>query len=137
MGYGPIYDWSCQLIEKSTKNDKDLATKTIAHEEKCPVRCHELTNCGDCLSSNGSEGKADFFKGIFTRAIKVRKSRKQFMLSLILPQNEQKITILSIFSLENTHDSGILFIFGRIENTIICFRDCLTFSFFLLHQSTV
>ena len=58
MGYGPIYDWSCQLIEKSTKNDKDLATKTIAHEEKCPVRCHELTNCGDCLSSSGSEGKA-------------------------------------------------------------------------------
>ena len=90
MGYGPIYDWSCQLIEKSTKNDKDLATKTIAHEEKCPVRCHELTNCGDCLSSNGSEGKADFFKGIFTRAIKVRKYRKQFMVSFILPQNEQK-----------------------------------------------
>ena len=57
MGYGPIYDWSCQLIEKNTKNDKDLATKTIAHEEKCPVRCHELKNCGDCLSSSGSEGK--------------------------------------------------------------------------------
>ena len=111
MGYGPIYDWSCQLIEKSTKNDKDLATKTIAHEEKCPVRCHELTNCGDCLSSNGSEGKADFFKGIFTRAIKVRKSRKQFMLSLILPQNEQKITILSIFSLGNTQNSDLLFVF--------------------------
>ena len=102
MGYGPIYDWSCQLIEKQTKNDKDLATKTIAHEEKCPVRCHELTNCGDCLSSNGSEGKADVFKGIFTRAVKVRKSRKQFMLSFILLKNEQKITILSIYSLGNS-----------------------------------
>ena len=111
MGYGPIYDWSCQLIEKSTKNDKDLATKTIAHEEKCPVRCHELTNCGNCLSSIGSEGKADFFKGIFTRAIKFRKSRKQFMLSLILPQNEQKITILSIFSLGNAQNSDLSFVF--------------------------
>ena len=91
MGYGPIYDWSCQLIEKSTKNDKDLATKTMAHEEKCPIRCHELTNCGDCLSSNGSEGKADFLKRIFTRAI----------------------TILSIFSLGNTQNSDFLFVFGE------------------------
>ena len=41
--------------------------------------------------------------------IKVRKSRKQFMVSLIPPKNEQKITFLSIFSLGNTQDSDFLF----------------------------
>ena len=103
MGYGPIYDWSCQLIEKSTKNDKDLATKTIAHEEKCPVRCHELTNCGDCLSSSGSEGKADFLKE-FIQGLERSENleNNQFMVLSILPKNEQKITILSIFFLGNT-----------------------------------
>jgi hypothetical protein len=54
-----------------------------------------------------------FFKGIFTRAIKVRKSQKQYMLSFILLKNEQKITILSIFSLGNTQES---FFLGRIED---------------------
>ena len=43
--------------------------------------------------------------------LKVRKSRKQFMGSSILPKNEQKITILSIFSLKNTQS----------RDTIICF----------------
>ena len=59
MGYGPIYDWSCQLIpseKQGAKKDRLLTTKAIVNEEKCPVRCHELKNCADCLSSNGSEG---------------------------------------------------------------------------------
>jgi hypothetical protein len=33
------------------------------------------------------------------------------MVCSILPKNEQKITILSIFFLENTRDSDILFVF--------------------------
>ena len=44
-------------------------------------------------------------------------------MSLILPKNKQKITILSIFSIGNIH----LFFFGRIEDTIIFCWDLLTF----------
>ena len=63
--------------------------------------------------------------------IKVRKSRKQFIVSSILPKNKQKITILSVFSLGNTQDGDFsLVFFGRFEDTIICFRDCLTFTSF-------
>ena len=60
--------------------------------------------------------------------VKVTKSRKQFTVSWFLPKNEQKITILSIFSLENTQDSDFLFVFGRIKEKIICSQDCLTCS---------
>ena len=41
----------------------------------------------------------------------------------ILTKNEQKINILSIFSLENISDSDFSFIFWRIEDTVIWFRD--------------
>ena len=57
---------------------------------------------------------------------KVRKSRKHFLLTTILPKNEQRITVLSI--LGNTQDSFFSFFFGRIEDCIISFRDCLTFN---------
>ena len=51
---------------------------------------------------------------------------KQLMVSSILPKNEQKLSILSIFS---TQDCEFRSFFGRIEETLrICFRDCLTFS---------
>ena len=44
-----------------------------------------------------------------SKYLKVRKSQKQYMVSSILPENDQKITILSIFSLENTLDSDFCF----------------------------
>ena len=56
------------------------------------------------------------------------------MVSSILPKNEQKIIILSLFSLK-TQDSDFLFVFfGRIEDIIICFQNYLTFS--ILMQDT-
>ena len=42
--------------------------------------------------------------------LKVRKPGKQFMVTSILPKTERKIYILSIFSLENSHDSDCLFV---------------------------
>ena len=47
------------------------------------------------------------------------------MVSSILPKNKQDYPVLSIFC---TQDSEFFSFFGRIEETIICFRDCLTFS---------
>ena len=43
-------------------------------------------------------------------------------------KKQTKITFLIIFYLENTQDSDFLFFFGRIEDTIVCFRGCLTFN---------
>ena len=45
------------------------------------------------------------------RVLKVRQSRKQIMVSSILPKNERKITILSIFKREDAQDSDFLFVF--------------------------
>ena len=39
--------------------------------------------------------------------------------------SKKKNTILSIFSIENTEDSDFCSFLGRMEDTIICFRDCL------------
>ena len=50
-GYGPIYDWSCQPDLKKTGNDT-----TPSGDKTCPKKCHEITDCQSCLSSNGSEG---------------------------------------------------------------------------------
>ena len=57
--------------------------------------------------------------------LKVSKSRKQFKVSSILPKNEQKQFYLRY------HSSKVQFFCsfcGRIEETIDCFRDLLTFS---------
>ena len=43
--------------------------------------------------------------------LKVRQSRKQIMVYSILPKNEQKITILSIFQRGDAQDSDFLFVF--------------------------
>ena len=51
------------------------------------------------------------------------------MVSSILPKNEQKIIILSISYREDAQDSDFLLVFGRIEDTINCFRDFLTFTY--------
>ena len=48
------------------------------------------------------------------------------MLSSIIPKKRVKLTILSIFF--NQNSSEFCLIFGRIEETIICFRNSLTFS---------
>ena len=47
------------------------------------------------------------------------------MVSLILPKNEKKLIILSK---EDAQDSEFRSFFGRIEETINCFRDLLTFN---------
>ena len=57
--------------------------------------------------------------------LKLSKSRKQFKVSSILPKKHRtKLTILRIFC---TQDSKFCSFFGRIEDTKIFFRDCLTF----------
>jgi hypothetical protein len=61
--------------------------------------------------------------------LKVRKSRKQFMVSSILPKNERKndkIQPITYLILSTVVDFFCSF-FGRNEDTIICFRDLLTF----------
>ena len=57
--------------------------------------------------------------------LKVSKSRMQFMVFLILKKTKTKLTILSK---EDAQDSGICSFFGRIEETLNCFRDLLTIS---------
>jgi hypothetical protein len=53
----------------------------------------------------------NLFTGGANGYLKVRKSTKQFVVSSILPKNEQKITILTILSLGNTQDSDLSFDF--------------------------
>ena len=53
----------------------------------------------------------NLFTGSGNGYLKVRKSTKQFVVSSILPKNEQKITILTILSLGNTQDSDLSFDF--------------------------
>ena len=52
--------------------------------------------------------------------VKVSKSRKQFMVSSIVPKNERWDNFMYWKLSQRSF-------FGRIEDTIICFRDCLTF----------
>ena len=59
----------------------------------------------------------------FARGLKVSKSRKQFMVSLILQKNRKKLTILSIFF---NQDSDFR-LFLRIQKTINYFPYLLTF----------
>ena len=60
-------------------------------------------------------------------ALKGRKSRKQFMVSSILQKNEGKNKKTQPKSTMIPQVEFFLLIFGRIEDTIICFRDLLTF----------
>ena len=61
----------------------------------------------------------------FFLKIKVSKSRKQFMTSSILPKNERNS--LSLASSISNQDSKFCALFGKIEETIIYFRELLTF----------
>ena len=58
---------------------------------------------------------------IVSNGLKVSKSQKQFMVSSILPKNEHWDNFM------NWKLSQCSF-FGRIEDTINCFRDLLTFN---------
>ena len=73
----------------------------------------------------GSEKVQNYADVIYGWCLKVSKSRKQFMVASILPKKRTKLTILSIFS---TEDSELCSFFGRIEETIMYFRDYLTFN---------
>ena len=68
---------------------------------------------------------ANFWEAMNESCVKVSKPRKQFMVSLILPK---KRTILTILSREDAKDSEFRSFLGRIEDTINCFRDLLTFN---------
>ena len=65
--------------------------------------------------------------------LKVRKSQKQSMVSSILPKKRTKLTILSK---EDPQDSEFHSFFGRIEDSINCFRDLLTFTNRLTNHCT-
>jgi hypothetical protein len=56
--------------------------------------------------------------------LKVRQSRKQIMLFSILSKNERNSLKLAQ---EDAQDSGFRSFFARIESTINCFQDLLTF----------
>ena len=45
-------------------------------------------------------------------------------------KKEQKITILSIYWREDAQDSDLMFVFGRIEDTMNGFWEFLTFSMY-------
>ena len=51
LGYGPIYDWSCEPLSKNASIEN----------EKCQKRCHEHKNCQDCLDSSGGAEGGMFF----------------------------------------------------------------------------
>ena len=73
--------------------------------------------------------KLEVFDCVYNRQekgdIKVSKSRKRFMVSSILPNNKQKNSTLLLWYLRlNCFRS----FFGRIEETINCFWDLLTFN---------
>ena len=59
------------------------------------------------------------FIHFYALLLKVTQSRKQIMISSILPR-----TKLTILSKEHAQDSEFCSFFGRIEETINCFRDC-------------
>ena len=59
------------------------------------------------------------------QGLKVRQSRKKIMVFSILPKKRTKL--FTILSTEDAQDSEFRSFFGRIEDTINCFRDLLTF----------
>ena len=56
---------------------------------------------------------------LFSIWVKVSKSRKQIMVFSILPKTQRNLYIQSIFSTQNSEFRSF---YGRIEETIICFR---------------
>ena len=70
--------------------------------------------------------------GIGIHHLKVSKSRKQFMVSSILPKNKRK-TLFWLLSKEDAQDIEFSSIFGRIEDITNCFRDLLTFKSAEMH----
>ena len=68
---------------------------------------------------------AKFWEAMNESCVKVSKPRKQLMVSSILPK---KGTILTILSREDAQDSEFCQFLGRIEETIICIQDLLTFT---------
>ena len=57
--------------------------------------------------------------------VKVSKSQKGIMVSSILPKNKWKVSALVLWYLRSNCFCSF---FGRIEDTINCFRDLLTFN---------
>ena len=64
-----------------------------------------------------------YLKKYRTPPIKLRQSRKQIRVSSVLPKNEWN----SLSWVKNTLKLWVSFVFGRIEATIDCFQDLLTF----------
>ena len=62
-----------------------------------------------------------FLQTVIVPQLKVSKSRKHFMVSLILPKKERWDNFHNIKLSQRSF-------FGRIKDTINCFRDLLTFS---------
>ena len=60
-------------------------------------------------------------------AVKVSKSRKQFMVSSILPNTERNLLSWVMKYNNNKKDTEFRLSFVRIEKTINCFRDLLSF----------
>ena len=65
--------------------------------------------------------------------LKLSKSRKKYGVL----DSSKKRTKLTILSTEGAQDSEFRSFFGRIEDTIICFRDCLTFSLVLIDSAVL
>ena len=75
------------------------------------------------INSKRNLGENTFFKGQ-----KISKAIYKFMVSLILPKNERKYEKIRHNSTMIPQVDFFCSFFWRIEDTIICFRDLLTFS---------
>ena len=86
--------------------------KTYSVKER--LKGQEISE-GNFVDFNSLKKPNEMFSGL-----KVRKSRKQFMVSSILPKNERKKLTLLLWYLKS---SRIVFVLGRIEDTQKTFRN--------------
>ena len=87
-----------------------------------------MLTLGPSSSYIGHKQMIEKVKKEFPRLVvlKVSKSRKLVIYGVLNTSKKRtKLTILRIFF---TQDSEFRSFFGRIEETVTCFRDCLTFT---------
>ena len=114
---------NCQTsaLSPRTLEKKYLSSNSIFRFFFCPSKFFddEMVFDGKLLLSRSKAGSY-----IIYLLLKVSKSRKQFMVSSILPKNERKNSTLLLWYLRS---NCFLLVFGRMGETINCFQDLLSF----------
>ena len=67
LGYGPIYDWSCESLSKNNASTQ---------VEKCYKRCHQYKSCQECLGSSGGAEAGKYIQIDFQKCFRVPVSKK-------------------------------------------------------------